>query len=76
MLVWKAPTEISGSVFSALRCMGRVIYEQKAKEGNLAYGVKIEAIAPRDLLRSTEGKTEGRIRGALRAENSQPRSKG
>jgi hypothetical protein len=47
MLAMRVPTEISGSVFSELRCMGRVVHEQKMEDGSLGYGVKIEAMAPR-----------------------------
>lgn len=63
MLVLRVPTEISGSVFSELRCMGTVIHEQTTKDGKLGYGVKIAAVAPRDLLDRTED-TGGWIRGA------------
>jgi hypothetical protein len=59
MLVLRVPTEISGSVFSELRCMGTVVHEQITKDGKLGYGVKITAVAPRDLLRSTEQHTRG-----------------
>jgi hypothetical protein len=64
MLVLRVPTEISGSVFSELRCMGRVIHEQQTADGNLGYGVKIEAMAPRDLLRSwgTSAEEPGGVR--------------
>lgn len=63
MLVLRVPTEISGSVFSELRCMGTVVHEQLTKDGKLGYGVKIAAVAPRDLLDRTEG-TGGWMRGA------------
>lgn len=63
MLVLRVPTEISGSVFRELRCMGKVIHEQIAKDGKLGYGVKIAAVAPRDLLDRTQD-TGGWMRGA------------
>jgi len=50
LLVLRVPTEISASVFSELRCMGRVIHEQQTADGKLGYGVKIEAMAPRRVL--------------------------
>ena len=64
MLVLRVPTEISGSVFSELRCMGKVIHEQIAKDGRFGYGVKIAAVAPRDLLEPTQD-TSRLMRGAL-----------
>lgn len=63
MLVLRVPTEISGSVFSELRCMGTVVHEQTTKDGKLGYGVKIAAVAPRDLLYRTED-SGGWMRGA------------
>lgn len=63
MLVLRVPTEISGSVFSELRCMGTVIHEQTTKDGKSGYGVKIAAVAPRHLL----GRTELRMGAWLRA---------
>jgi len=36
----RVPTEISGSVFSELRCTGRVVYERRA-EGEIGYGIQI-----------------------------------
>lgn len=64
MLVMRVPTEISGSVFNELRCMGRVVHQQETRDGKHGYGVKIEAMAPRDLLREPEAMTEGWLRGA------------
>lgn len=37
----RVPTEISGSVFSELRCRGRVVHEREA-EGAIGYGIEIE----------------------------------
>lgn len=65
MLVMRVPTEISGSVFSELRCMGRVIHSQPARDGKHGYGVKIEAIVPRHLLPSPRGTKEGWSRRAM-----------
>lgn len=45
-LTLRVPTEISGSAFSELRCKGRVVHEQKLKDGTMGYGVEIERIAP------------------------------
>lgn len=64
MLVLRVPTEISGSVFSELRCMGTVIHEQLTKDGKLGHGVKIAAVAPRDLLDRAQD-TGGWTRGAM-----------
>jgi len=36
----RVPTEISGSVFSELRCTGRVVHERQA-EGSIGYGIEI-----------------------------------
>jgi len=36
----RVPTEISGSVFSELRCTGRVVHERRA-EGEIGYGIAI-----------------------------------
>ena len=55
MLVLRVPTEISGSVFSELRCLGRVIHEQEMADGRLGYGVKLEVTAPRQLLGAWKG---------------------
>ena len=43
----RVPTEISGSVFTELRCRGRVVHEQELRDGRLGYGVEIEQMAPR-----------------------------
>jgi len=45
-LTLHVPTEISGSVFSELRCKGRVVHEQGLKDGAIGYGIEIEQIAP------------------------------
>ena len=50
MLVLRVPTEISGSVFNELRCMGRVVHEREMGDGQVGYGIKLEATAPRQLL--------------------------
>jgi hypothetical protein len=45
-LTLRVPTEISGSAFNELRCKGRVVHEQKLRDGTMGYGVEIERIAP------------------------------
>jgi len=40
----RVPTEISGSVFSELRCKGRVVHECEAA-GEVGYGIEIEKMA-------------------------------
>lgn len=65
MLVLRVPIEISGSVFSELRCMGTVIHEQTNQAGKHGYGVKIAAVAPRDLLGRREEKAGGWMRCAV-----------
>ena len=42
----RVPTELSGSVFSELRCRGRVVHEQELKDGTIGYGVEIEQMSP------------------------------
>jgi hypothetical protein len=44
-LTLRVPTEISGSAFNELRCTGRVVHEQKLKNGTMGYGVEIERMA-------------------------------
>jgi hypothetical protein len=44
----RVPTEISGSVFSQLQCIGRVVHEQSAIGGAVGYGIAIEKFS-RDL---------------------------
>jgi hypothetical protein len=41
----RVPTEISGSVFTELRCRGRVVHEQQ-EEGAPGYGIEIEQMTP------------------------------
>jgi len=40
----QVPTEMSGSAFSEIRCMGRVVHEQGLSNGMTGYGVAIEKI--------------------------------
>jgi hypothetical protein len=46
-LAMRVPPEVSGSVFSEFCCMCRVVHEQKMPDGELGYGLKIEAMVPR-----------------------------
>ena len=41
------PTEISGSVFSRVRCKGRVVYECESEGDAMGYGIEIEKLAPK-----------------------------
>lgn len=65
MLVMRVPAEISGNVFSELRCMGRVIHGQPTKDGKHGYVVKIEAMAPPDQLAWPQGAADAWLRGAM-----------
>jgi hypothetical protein len=42
----RVPTEISGSVFGELRCVGRVIREHGTIDGVMRYGIEISAATP------------------------------
>jgi hypothetical protein len=44
----RVPIEISGSVFSQLQCIGRVVHERSAVGGAMGYGIAIEKMT-RDL---------------------------
>ena len=40
------PTEISGSAFTGVRCIGRVVHEHQLDDGLIGYGIAIENAAP------------------------------
>ncbi|HYL61263.1 MAG TPA: PilZ domain-containing protein [Candidatus Methylomirabilis sp.] len=42
----RIPTEISGSAFTGVRCMGRVVHEHPSDDGQTGYGIAIERRAP------------------------------
>jgi hypothetical protein len=41
----RVPTEISGSVYSELRCTGRVVHAQDLGDGRIGYGIEFERAA-------------------------------
>jgi len=43
----QVPTGVSGSAFSQIQGTGRVVHEQRLKDGSIGYGIEIKHTVPR-----------------------------